>query len=85
MASDRVVNIGGAAGTGKTATLEKLRRGLTESGQMMHAVAPTRSAVEELHKAGFKDVVTGERFLRDRHFQTQLSIRLDKCPTKPGT
>lgn len=70
---DRAVNIRGAAGTGKTATLEELRRGLVESGHRLLAVAPTRSAVEELHKVGFKDSVTIERLLQDGDLQARLS------------
>jgi conjugative relaxase-like TrwC/TraI family protein len=73
---DRAVNIRGAAGTGKTATLEELRRGLIESGQRLLAVAPTRSAVEELHKVGFKDAVTIERFLQDRDLQAGPANRV---------
>jgi hypothetical protein len=45
---DLAVNIRGAAGTGKTATLHELQRGLEQSGHEMLAVAPTMSAVEEL-------------------------------------
>ncbi len=69
---DRAVNIQGAAGTGKTATLRELRRGLLESGQKPLAVAPTRNAVEELHKVGFKDAVTIERLLQDRDLQARV-------------
>ena len=47
---DRAVNIRGAAGTGKTATLQELSRGLTEAGREVLAVAPTMSAVEELRR-----------------------------------
>jgi primosomal protein N' len=50
---DRAVNIRGAAGTGKTATLQELRRGLDEADRKILAVAPTMSAVEELQKVGF--------------------------------
>ncbi len=39
---DRAVNISGAAGTGKTATLQELRRGLVESGHEVLALAPTK-------------------------------------------
>jgi hypothetical protein len=52
---DRAVSISGAAGTGKTATLQELRRGLMEAGRAVLAVAPTMSAVEELQKVGFTD------------------------------
>ena len=50
---DRAVAISGAAGTGKTATLKELRRGLCEVGRDVIAVAPTMSAVNELKSVGF--------------------------------
>jgi len=59
------VNLRGAAGTGKTATLQELRRGLIEAGRDVLAVAPTVSAVEELQKVGFVNAVTLERLLLD--------------------
>jgi conjugative relaxase-like TrwC/TraI family protein len=69
---DLAVNIRGAAGTGKTVTLEELQRGLEESGRRVLAVAPTMSAVEELQKVGFSDAITVERLLQDRSTQTDL-------------
>ena len=66
---DKVTNISGAAGTGKTATLKELRRGILESGNELLAIAPTRSAVEELQKVGFADAITVERLLQDRQKQ----------------
>jgi conjugative relaxase-like TrwC/TraI family protein len=71
---DRVVNVSGAAGTGKTATLRELRRGLLESGHAVTAVAPTRSAVEELQKVGFADAVTVERLLQDPQTQRRGGV-----------
>jgi ATP-dependent exoDNAse (exonuclease V) alpha subunit len=62
---DRAVSISGAAGTGKTATLRELRRGLMEGGRVVLAVAPTMSAVEELQKVGFTEAITVERILQD--------------------
>jgi conjugative relaxase-like TrwC/TraI family protein len=62
---DRAVSISGAAGTGKTATLHELRRGLMEAGRDVLAVAPTMSAVEEVQKVGFADAITVERLLQD--------------------
>jgi conjugative relaxase-like TrwC/TraI family protein len=62
---DLAVSINGAAGTGKTATLKELRRGLMEAGRAVVAVAPTMSAVEELQKVGFADAITVERLLQD--------------------
>ncbi len=69
---DFAVNIRGAAGTGKTATLQELRRGLTESGREVLAVAPTMSAVEELRKVGFGNAVTIQMLLADQRTQREL-------------
>ena len=73
---DGAVNISGAAGTGKTATLQELRRGLIAGGRSVLAVAPTMSAVEELQKVGFQDAVTVERLLRDERMQANLDGRV---------
>ena len=62
---DLAVSVSGAAGTGKTATLQELRRGLMDAGRRVLAVAPTMSAVEELQKVGFADAITIERLLQD--------------------
>ena len=69
---DLAVNIRGAAGTGKTATLQELQRGLEESGRGVLAVAPTMSAVEELQKVGFSDAITVERLLQGENAQANL-------------
>ena len=70
---DLAVAISGAAGTGKTATLRELRRGLTEVGRHVLALAPTMSAVTELQAVGFSDAVTVERLLRDGPRQAMLT------------
>jgi hypothetical protein len=62
---DLAINLCGAAGTGKTATLQEIERGLRETGRKLMAVAPTRGAVEELHKVGFRDATTVSRLLED--------------------
>ncbi|MGA8492909.1 MAG: MobF family relaxase [Terriglobales bacterium] len=69
---DLAVNIRGAAGTGKTATLEELQHGLEESGRKVLGVAPTMSAVEELQKVGFSDAITVERLLQGQSAQRDL-------------
>ncbi len=69
---DLAVNIRGAAGTGKTATLQELKRGIEESGRPVLAVAPTMSAVEELQKVGFSNAITVERLLQDHDAQAEL-------------
>jgi conjugative relaxase-like TrwC/TraI family protein len=62
---DLAINLCGAAGTGKTATLQEIEHGLREAGRKVTAVAPTRSAVEELNKVGFRDAMTVSRLLED--------------------
>jgi conjugative relaxase-like TrwC/TraI family protein len=69
---DFAINLRGAAGTGKTATLQELDGGLRESGREVTAVAPTRSAVEELQKVGFRDAMTVSRLLQDETAQSAL-------------
>ncbi|MEZ5402638.1 MAG: MobF family relaxase [Bryobacteraceae bacterium] len=70
---DRAVGLSGAAGTGKTAALRELRRGLGAAGREVLAVAPTMSAVEELKKVGFAGAVTLERLLRDSALQDRMA------------
>jgi conjugative relaxase-like TrwC/TraI family protein len=69
---DMAVNVRGAAGTGKTATLQELRRGLMEAGRQVLATAPTMSAVEELQKVGFGAAITVERLLQDERARAEL-------------
>jgi conjugative relaxase-like TrwC/TraI family protein len=69
---DFAINLRGAAGTGKTATLQEIDRGLREGGREVTAVAPTRSAVEELQKVGFRDAMTVSRLLGDETAQSAL-------------
>jgi conjugative relaxase-like TrwC/TraI family protein len=73
---DFAVNLRGAAGTGKTATLTEIARGLHEAGREVLAVAPTRGAVEELQKVGFRDAMTISRLLEDPKAQTALHGRV---------
>lgn len=70
--TDFAINFRGAAGTGKTATLREVHRGLQLSGYEVQAVAPTRSAVEELQKVGFQNAVTISRLLEDETAQARL-------------
>jgi conjugative relaxase-like TrwC/TraI family protein len=70
---DLAVNLRGAAGTGKTRTLQEVHRGLTEGGREVVAVAPTRSAVDELQRAGLSNATTIQQLLQDPQGQTRLS------------
>ena len=69
---DLTINIRGAAGTGKTATLREIDRGLREAGHDVLAVAPTRSAVDELERVGFRDAMTVSRLLEHQEPQSAL-------------
>jgi conjugative relaxase-like TrwC/TraI family protein len=73
---DFAVNLRGAAGTGKTATLTEIARGLRDAGREVLAVAPTRGAVEELQKVGFRDAMTISRLLGDPKAQAALHGRV---------
>jgi conjugative relaxase-like TrwC/TraI family protein len=69
---DLAINIRGAAGTGKTATLREIDRGLRDAGHDVLAVAPTRSAVDELEKVGFRDAMTVSRLLESQEPQSTM-------------
>jgi conjugative relaxase-like TrwC/TraI family protein len=73
---DFAINLRGAAGTGKTATLQEIDRGLREAGRNVTAIAPTRSAVEELQKVGFSDAMTVSRLQEDESAQAALRGRV---------
>jgi conjugative relaxase-like TrwC/TraI family protein len=73
---DFAINLRGAAGTGKTATLTEIARGLREAGREVMAVAPTRGAVEELQNVGFRDAMTISRLLEDTKAQAALHCRV---------
>jgi len=69
---DLATNLRGAAGTGKTATLHEIDLGLRDAGRQVVAVAPTRSAVDELKKVGLSNATTISRLLEDSTMQTSL-------------
>jgi conjugative relaxase-like TrwC/TraI family protein len=73
---DWAVSLRGAAGSGKTATLQEIQRGLAEAGRDSVAVAPTRSAVNALHEAGFSRAMTIEHLLLNRQEQANLRGRV---------
>jgi conjugative relaxase-like TrwC/TraI family protein len=73
---DLAFSLRGAAGVGKTATLQELHRGLTEAGRNIVAVAPTRSAVRELEQVGFSQAMTIQRLLVDPQEQANLRDRV---------
>jgi ATP-dependent exoDNAse (exonuclease V) alpha subunit len=70
------MNLRGAAGTGKTATLQEIDCCVRAGGCEVMAIAPTRSAVEELQKVGFREAMTVSRLLEDQTVQATLRGRL---------
>jgi conjugative relaxase-like TrwC/TraI family protein len=84
---DLAINVRGAAGTGKTATLREIDRGLREAGHEILAAAPTRSAVDELEKVGFRNAITVSRLLEAQEPQGALRGRIlivDEAGMVPG-
>jgi ATP-dependent exoDNAse (exonuclease V) alpha subunit len=73
---DWAVNLRGAPGTGKTFALQEIDRGVREAGGQALAVAPSRTAVEELQKVGFRDAITIERLLQDPNARRSLHGRV---------
>lgn len=62
---DLAINLRGAAGAGKTKTLQELQRGLNEARRSVVAVAPITAAVDELRAVGFGGAMTVARLLND--------------------
>jgi len=67
ISSDRVHGLQGLAGTGKTTTLEAIRKGAEASGYKVEGFAPTSKAAWQLREAGI-DATTLQSFLvRGQH------------------
>ena len=84
---DWAINLRGAPGTGKTSILQEIHRGIREAGGQVLAVAPTRTAVEELQKVGFSDAITIERILQDskvQHFLQGKVLIVDEAGMVSG-
>lgn len=69
---DLAVCMEGAAGTGKTFTLQEFQRVLLLAGRPVRAIAPTRAAVKELERVGFNEATTIEALLRNPTAQAAL-------------
>jgi ATP-dependent exoDNAse (exonuclease V) alpha subunit len=69
---DFAVNLQGAPGTGKTWTMQEVYRGLREAAWDVVAVAPTRSAKEELEKVGIANPITLEKLPQDKVARERL-------------
>lgn len=71
--TDGFLFLRGAAGAGKTSTLEEISKGLRASGKTLAAFAPSHTATEELQKRGFSDAMTLQRLLLDEKAQAGLA------------
>jgi len=69
---DFAVNLQGAAGAGKTTTLQEIRQGIKATGRKVIAVAPSQTAVEELQQRGFHSAMSLQRLLLDQQAQAAL-------------
>jgi conjugative relaxase-like TrwC/TraI family protein len=69
---DFAVNLRGAAGAGKTTTLQEIQRGLKAGGRQVAAVAPSQTAVDELERAGYRGAMTLQRLLVDDKAQAAI-------------
>ncbi len=64
--SDRIHDLQGLAGTGKTTTLQTIREGAEANGYIVEGFAPTSKAARQLREAGI-DATTLQRFLARGH------------------
>jgi conjugative relaxase-like TrwC/TraI family protein len=71
--SDRIINIEGNAGTGKSTLLQELSDGVNEKGLKVIPIAPSSQAVEVLRKEGFKDAQTIASFLVNTKSQNSIT------------
>lgn len=70
---DRVMSIRGAAGVGKTSSLEEIREAVEEVGGTVFAVAPSAGASRgELRESGFATADTVARLLKDEKLQKEI-------------
>ncbi len=71
---DRVIDVRGGAGTGKTTLMREVVLGLEDGGHQVHAFAPTAEASRGvLRTEGFENADTVARLLMDRELQNQIS------------
>jgi conjugative relaxase-like TrwC/TraI family protein len=69
---DRVTELKGRAGTGKTRMLLSTVSAITAAGNEVYAFAPSADAAAELQSAGFGEAATVERLLIDQQMQEKV-------------
>jgi conjugative relaxase-like TrwC/TraI family protein len=77
--SDRITGFRGLAGTGKTTTLQELRRAVESAGLAPVFCAPTAAATEVLRKDGFKEASTLAKLLQSEELPRRSVVVLDEA------
>ncbi|HSY54724.1 MAG TPA: MobF family relaxase, partial [Opitutaceae bacterium] len=77
--SDRITGFRGLAGTGKTTTLQELRRAVESAGLAPVFCAPTAAATEVLRKDGFKEASTLAKLLQSEELPRASVVVLDEA------
>ncbi len=71
--NDRVIDIRGGAGTGKTTLMREVALGIKDGGHQIHAFAPTAKASRGVQRQeGFAGADTVTRLLMDRELQQKV-------------
>lgn len=69
---DQVTLITGDAGTGKTTLMSSVAQGVRETGQKIHAFAPTAAAAKVLRDEGFENADTLQQLLHNPKLQDRI-------------
>jgi len=77
--SDRISGFRGLAGTGKTTTLQELRRAVESAGLVPVFCAPTAAATDVLRKDGFAEASTLARLLQSNAVPRRCVVVLDEA------
>jgi conjugative relaxase-like TrwC/TraI family protein len=77
--SDRITGLRGLAGSGKTTTLQELRRAAQEAGLSSVFCAPTAAATDVLRKDGFREATTLAKLLQSEALPRRSVIVCDEA------
>lgn len=77
--SDRIAGFRGLAGSGKTTTLQELRRAVQDAGLAPVFCAPTAAATDVLRKDGFREASTLAKLLQSETLPRRGVVVLDEA------
>ena len=69
----------GGAGTGKSFTLREVKRGLEQTGRVVHVIAPQRQQVMDLERDGFNGAQTVSGFLVRKNMTPRAIVLVDEA------